>query len=236
MSALTSFCPSTASQSPRLLMKLIVLFVSVLLLASGCANSNERANKLFVEAIAALEGMKETPTSTEADLIAAWLKTSALLEKIIKDYPGSEIAVQLVQNKSIIGGKTLAEFKAMPDQINEIRCHGQLKANGLAALVWADEHGETLPRDYSELVRAVRGDSSDTNFTGLSELVCPKSVPFGKEVESGQKSLRPEDIERIGYTVVQFGLKRVAKNEAKTWLRCQKCGFELHVDGSIYKK
>jgi hypothetical protein len=235
VSAVLSF-QSRATGRLNLSTRLFLLLIAVSFLLNCCSNPNERANKLFVEAASALEGMKDSPTSTKADKLAAWLKASDLLDKIIKDFPGSEIAVQLVQNKPIIDGKSLAEFRAMPEQMKEKWCLIQLKLNGLAAVVWANDHGDTLPRNYSELCQAVAGIPPETNRTGLADLVCPKVVAFDLQAGARQKAIRPEEVERIGYSVVQFGLKHIELNENKTWLRCPNCGHEVHVDGSVRKR
>lgn len=236
VSAVLSFC-TRATSKVAISTRLILLFIAITFLSSGCSNSNERANKLFVQAISTLEGMKDSETSTKADKLAAWQKTSDILDKIIKDFPGSEIAVQLVQNKAIVDGKSLSEFRAIPERMKEKECMNRLRFIALSASVWANDHNDTLPRSYSELVHAVVDDTKTEDYRFVvKNLFCPKTVAFVPKKGTNENVIPPEEIERNGYTAVQFGLKKEDANETKTWLRCPNCSHELHVDGSVHKK
>lgn len=100
--------------------KYVSVFV-VILIISGCGGDpNEQANKLFVEAKGLIE------LSKNKDLVERWqlLETAETnLREIIKEYPSSNLAVQLSSGQSIgdISLKRVEELSALPKCLKSLK-------------------------------------------------------------------------------------------------------------------
>ena len=86
---------------------LVIIVVTVFL---GCSNPNGKANRLFVEASQLVEQGQKTEDYQKR--LKLYRKALSNLSKILSEYPSSELAKDLIQERAKLSGRiTMGQFK-----------------------------------------------------------------------------------------------------------------------------
>jgi len=96
-------------------MKALILLLVVVCV--GCADPNEKANELFVEAVKLIGSANEK--SGEA-AIKDYEQGLANIQTIIDDYSESDLAVKLISGETLFTGKSLKEIKERVKELREL--------------------------------------------------------------------------------------------------------------------
>ena len=89
-------------------------------LLSGCSDdANKGAKSLYSQASQALESSK-TGQKSHAEVLVSYKTAKDRIERILREYPSSEIAVGLSSGGTTISGLTLDQFRGLEATLNEL--------------------------------------------------------------------------------------------------------------------
>ena len=97
--------------------KAVILLLVVVCV--GCANPNEKANELYVEAVKLLSSAEEKTGEAQ---IKDYEKAVANLRQIVNDYSKSDLAVKLVSGETMFTGKSLEEIE---ERVKELKSRAE---------------------------------------------------------------------------------------------------------------
>jgi len=89
----------------------IIFGCLVIVLFFGCSSSDEKANKLFVNATQLVKSAQEAEVKSYSDALKFYKDALEKTEEIISKYPSSQVAVRLSQKKVDSGPYTITDFR-----------------------------------------------------------------------------------------------------------------------------
>jgi len=124
---------------------LILLLVVVCV---GCADPNEKANELFVEAVQLIaSGDEQTGEASIKD----YEQGLANIQTIIADYSESDLAVKLISGETLFTGKSLKEIK---ERVKELKRVAAEIARAVADPIVEAEIRKAIYKPKDELTKA----------------------------------------------------------------------------------
>ena len=85
--------------------------VILLLLVVGCGDPNQKANTLFEEAFQLIELADSHLNVSDDEAIKYYEKALSNVQRIIDDYPNSDLAVKLISGEALFTAGTVASVK-----------------------------------------------------------------------------------------------------------------------------
>ena len=79
--------------------KILLASFTILFILMSCASPDEKANKLYVEAVKLVESAQKVEDTSYRDALKLYKEALAKLERIISKYPSSQIAVKIASGK-----------------------------------------------------------------------------------------------------------------------------------------
>lgn len=91
----------------------IILLTFTFLHISGCSGDpNKKANKLYTEASQALQ-LSKKENKNYSDLLDSYKSAKNRIDRILSEYPSSNIAVELSSDGIKVSGLTLSQFREL---------------------------------------------------------------------------------------------------------------------------
>lgn len=136
-------------------MKTILIFLLVVTLSSATsfADSNGKANALYV---GAAQLFKKVPDFDKIDDRGgeAFVQALAMLDRIVSDYPESDLAVKLVQNAPVFRGMSLDQLHAMMAAGQKILMGERVKVTAKESVNFVGAATEADARKLGNILKA----------------------------------------------------------------------------------
>lgn len=97
---------------------LVILFAVGLSVA--CAGPNEKANKLFIEATRMVESAQQSAITSYTEAAGRFQESLKRIDLIQSKYPSSNIAVEIAQDKVVLGSVTVSQLRALTQEMAEM--------------------------------------------------------------------------------------------------------------------
>ena len=120
---------------------------------------------------------------------------------------------------AILGAVVIRRLQHQKRRAESINCRSNLISIGLAARMWANEHGEAFPS-------GLRVMSNELNSPKI--LFCPGNKPF----PPGRNNWAAFDDQQSSYVMVSINMTEGDTNTV--FLRCRFHGHLLYGDGSVF--
>ncbi|MFC1844828.1 tetratricopeptide repeat protein [Thermodesulfobacteriota bacterium] len=130
----------------KILLTSLILFTVFI---TGCSNPEEAANELFVnKAIKLIKQAEQSQSTNLEESLSYYKKAILMMDKIIKKYPASSIAVKLASGDEVINNKTLNDYRQII--VPEIEKRIKIKNNPLSLALDLAQSTNIEPerRDY----------------------------------------------------------------------------------------